>query len=467
VNGKLNKNIGFSLLPFAFIFLFEPGYTLVDPLPDFIGYIIVCLAIINLADISPRIQEAYDGFRRGILISVLRFISVYLLDRYFADISKFLGLLIFCFIFSLFELIVIIPAYRNFFEGLLHLGMMHDGNAVYIKKINTKTIKIDGDNEKIIVKESRRNITENMYFLTVAFLFLRHTAMTLPEFTTLISNAKYEFISILRVFGIIIVLPIGVSWLIRFFVYCGKICKDKTFINELSEIYLKKVKENPNFYTARVITSGIYTILAAFAVSVDFYSKYINILPDYIFFILIFAAAILLRKFSRKWISLSCVSIVGIIISALSHYSSILFHSEFYPNAIRKNLEAYYSYYKMLGLHIAEAAVLIVAVIFIALLLWDIYKAHSDLSKATSVAETKEGSRRYKLGAIVTVLFTALSALGSVYYVAAQPFYYTDKWYFYYSAVISVALSLMFAFAGSYFVGFINNSVKYNYRLYI
>lgn len=468
MNGKLNKNIGFSLLPFAFLFLFEPGYTLVDPLPDFIGYIILCLAIINLADICPRIQDAYDGFRRGILISVLRFVAVYLLDRYFSDISKSIGLLIFCFIFSLFELIVIIPAYKNFFEGLLHLGMMHDGDAVYLKKIKTiKTISKDDGTEKIITRESRRNITEKMYFFTLTFLILRHIAMTVPEFTTLITNTKYEFISILRIFAIIVILPIGICWLIRFLTYCSKIRNDKAFIEELSEIYVKRVKENPNFYTVRIITSGVYTILSAFAVSIDFYSKYINVLPDYIFFILIFVAAILLRRFSKKWIILSCISIVGVAISALSHYSSMLFHGEFYPNAIRKNLNAYYSFYKMLGLHIAEAAVLIVSVFLITLILWDIYKLHSDLSKATSASEIKEGSRRYRLGAALTILCATLSAAGSVYYIAAQPFYYTDKWYFYYSAVISVAVSLIFAFAASYFVGFINNSVKYNYRLYI
>ena len=468
MNGKLNKNIGFSLLPIAFLFLFEPGYTLVDPIPDFLGYIILCIAIINLADICPRIQEAYEGFRRGILINVLRFIAAYLLDKYFADISKALGLLIFCFVFSIFELIVIIPAYRNLFEGLLHLGMMHDGNAVYLKRI--KTIKITDKNdgkEKIIIKESRRNITEKMYFFTVFFLMLRHAAMVLPEFTTLISNTQYEFITILRIFGILITLPMGIAWIIKALVYCAKIRKDKVFIAELSDIYLKKVRENPNFYTVRVITSGIYTIVAALALSTDFYSKYINIVPDYIFFILIFVAALLLRKFSKKWIALSCISVSGIVISGISHYLSIVFHRDFYPNAIRKNLDAYYAYYKMLGFHAAEAIILLLAVFFVVLLLWDIYRVHSDLSSATSISEIKEGSRRYRWGATFTLLCAALSASGNVYYIAAQPFYYTDKWYFYYSAMISVAVSLIFAFAASYFVGFINNSIKYNYRRYI
>ena len=467
MNGKLKKNIGFSLLPFAFLFLFEPGYTLIDPLPDFIGYAILCAAIINLADISPRIHEAYEGFRRGILINVLRFVSVYLLDRYFADISRSLGLLIFCFVFSLFELIVIIPAYRNLFEGLLHLGMMHDGNAIYTKRVKILRITDTDGIVKEIRKESGSNITEKLYLFTVIFLFLRHVAMTLPEFTTLITNAQYEFISILRIFGIIVILPIGISWLVNVLTYCHKIKKDAPFIERLSEIYLEKVKENPKFYTVRSITSGIYVLIVALAVSTDFYSKYVNVLPDYIFYGLTIVAAILLRKYSNKWIVLSGSSILGIVASFFSHNSSIFFHSEFYPNAIRKNLDAYNAYYRMLGFHIAEAVILFVTVLLAILLLWDVYKAHSDLSSATSQKEFKEGARRYKLGAVATMICAALSSAGSVYYVLAQPFYNTDYWYFYYSAVISVAISLIFAFTASYFAGFVNNSVKYNYRLYI
>ena len=79
MNGKLKKNIGFSLMPLAFLFLFEPRYTLVDPLPDFIGYILLCAAIINLADINPRVYEAFLGFRKAILVSMLKYVALYML----------------------------------------------------------------------------------------------------------------------------------------------------------------------------------------------------------------------------------------------------------------------------------------------------------------------------------------------------------------------------------------------------
>ena len=170
LSGKLNRNIGFSLLPFSFIFLFEPGLTILDPLPDCIGYIIICFAIRNLADINHKIDEAFIGFRKGVLISILRFVAIYLLDSYFIESELSVGLLLFVFAFSFFELIVLIPAYRCFFEGLLSLGILYDGSAVYLKKLR-KIKRLDSEgNEYTDIHESKRNITERAYFFTAFFL---------------------------------------------------------------------------------------------------------------------------------------------------------------------------------------------------------------------------------------------------------------------------------------------------------
>ena len=468
MNGKLNKNIGFSLLPFAFIFLFEPGYTLVDVLPDFIGYTILCLALMNLSDINPRIQESCEGFRRALLINALRFISVYLLDRYFADVSKSLGLLIFCMIFSFFELIVLLPAYRNLFEGLLHIGMMHDSNAIYFKKVRkTKRFVKETNSHQVTIKESNRNITEKLYFFTIFFLLIRHTAMALPEFTTLINNSDYEFIKILRLFGALIAAPTGIVWLVRILTYFTKIRKEKDFISRLSEIYLKHVGENPQLYTARIITFGLYTALVGITFSLDFYSDSINIIPDYLFYGLILISAFVLKKHSKKWIGLSVLSISGIIVSVIQHSLTTSFYSLYYPNAIRKNLQAYYAYYKMLAFHIVEAVVFVITVAMIVLVLWDVFKKHTDIANTTSTKEFKEIAFKYKLSGILVIFCSLISSGGCVYYVIAQPFYYTNNWYFYYSAIISVFASIVFAFGASYFLGYVINSVKYKYRLYL
>ena len=468
MNGKLKKNIGFSLMPLAFLFLFEPGYTVLDPLPDFFGYAILCLAMINLADISPRIMDAFVGFRKGILISGLRAFSIYLLQTVFSGNHRTVGLLLFAFVFSFFELVVMIPAYKSFFEGLLSLGMMHDGKAVYEKKrklisrINRKT----GERVEWI-RESRKNRTEKIFSLTVAFLLVKHCAMVLPEFTTLSGNTSYEFVSLLRVFGLVIALPISVAWLIRVCLYCAAVRKDTQFIDNLSALYLGRVNENPEFFTVREITVGIDVLLTSLILTVDFYSDYVNLIPDVLSYAVLIVAAILLRRYSQKWKLLSVVSACGIVTSFLSHYSAVHFHAEFYPNAIRKNLEAYHAYYRMLSYHILDAIIFCTVAVLSLLMLWDVYKCYTVLTLPDIEKEKREYRRKFILGGTFTLFFAIAAAVGTVYYILAQPFYYTGHWYFYYSTMISVAIDLIFVFAISYFIGFVKGAVRFRFRRYL
>ena len=222
----MKKNAGFSLIPFALIFLFEPGYTVLDPLPDFIGYAILCLAILNLADVSPRIMDAYGRFRRAILINALRLLAIYLLQTVFLDAEHTVGVLLFSFVFSFAELVYLIPAYKDLFDGLLSLGMMQDGTAIYRRRVVKRKIKNSDSGEiTIVTREVGKNATEKLYILTVCFLFVKHLAMTLPEFTSLTTNQPYTFIALLRGMGIAIALPIGVWWLIAFWRYCVSVGK--------------------------------------------------------------------------------------------------------------------------------------------------------------------------------------------------------------------------------------------------
>ena len=466
MNGKLNKNIGFSLMPFAFIFLFEPGFSILDPLPDLIGYLMLCLAVINLADICPTINDALTGFKKGILISLARFIAIYLLKSVFTDYQMNLGVLIIAFTISFFELVVLIPAFKKLFEGLLSLGIMHNGNAIYYKKCR-KIKKTARESGKVIIlqKETRSNVTESAYGATVAFLLIRALAMTLPEFTTLISDSAYEFAMLLRIFGVAIALPVGIFWLVKMISYCNSVRKDTAFIESLSEKYRTTAEGRPGYYTARMISAGLGALTVAYVLSVDFFSDYVNLLPEYLFFAAIAVSAILLKQYFSKWKLLLATGALGIAVSALNHHFTVAFHGEYYPAAIKKNLGAYYSYYKMLGATAAEAVVFILTAILIMLMLYEIYAAHSVLPASGAGRSNDDQKKRFFKHAIPVICLAVLSAAGSVYYVYAQPFYHTGGWIFYYSAVIYTAINLAFILTVCSFIGYIKGSVKSRYKL--
>lgn len=468
--GRLYKNIGFSLMPFAFLFLFEPGYAILDPLPDFIGYFILCAAVINLADVCPNIRDAFCGFRRAAILSLLRFVSIFLLYNFFYDNEQTVGLLIFSFVFSFFEIVTLIPTYKKFFEGLLSLGMHHDGSAIYHKKVRIIK-KCDRKSKKTITLEkiSQNNITEKTYFFTVFFVIVRALAMTLPEFTTLSSNSYYEFIILLRAFTIIAVLPVSIIWLIKMIRYCSKIRKDTVFINNISSLYINHANESPDFYKVRVIFTGSIGLFTAFLLSIDIYADWINLIPDYIFYALVILSVIFLSKYSKKWYLSAISSLFGIISSVLCQITEKRFIERFDFSAIRRNIDAYYAHYNVLATKILGSVFFIITVISTLVFLWDIYRSHSELNRVENKREYRSLKKNFVSRSLAVLLTSVLSVSGEIYHIISRPYYtfpyYYSPWYYAYSMPISIALSIIFASVVCYFILYIANSVKFRYRM--
>lgn len=444
MSGKLNKNAGFSLMPFAFLFLFEPSYAIIDPLPDFIGYIILCAALANLGDISTRISEAINGFWKAAILSAVRMGTIFLISNLFAAAEKSVGSLIFVFIFAILELIIVVPAYKHMFEGFIWLGMMYNGEV-----INHKS------------RRSKLTDTEKAYWLTVTFVCIKIIVCALPEFTSLISNGTYEFILLLRVFAIILTAPLALSWLITMIRYCSRVKRDNHFIDRISTTYLQKANSAPQIYIVRTLSIGVGVIMTAITLSIDIYADNVNALPDALFFVILPISAILMRKYSARWKSLTAVSVIGIAVSVISHYMNRDFFEKYSISAIRRDQEAYYAYYRVLGVTVFQSALMIAAVVIIGLMLRNIYLSHGDVENDTSKSQ-------FKLNALldIFIIMGSLAALASVYRLWAQPFFYRG-WVFYYSTVIAAAINVAFILYSWGFTGKISESIKHKYRLYL
>lgn len=447
--GKLNKNIGFSLLPAAFIFLFEPGYTVYDILPDFIGYLIICAAIINLADINSRISDAFRLFRRAAVISILRYVAIYFLREYFVGEEQNVGILLFAFIFATAELITLLPAYKNFFDGILHLAMLHDGSAPYKCR-----------------KRGKPHATDKLYRLTIALVILRSLAMTLPELTTLKTHSLYEFVTLLRVFGVIVVLPVGIIWLICALKYCSAIRNDHAFITALSDKFTTHVTENPHFYTFRAISVGLTVASVAYVLSADIYSEHICVIPDWIFYVLLAISALILSRYSARSRYLLASGAIGVAVSVFKAVATEKFIGQYSFSAIIKDIGAYEAYYLRFFAEIAEAVVFAASLACTLLVLKDLLTSHTDLVRDGNDVFKKELKGRFLLTSILAAILGILCAAGDIYYVFSQPYYYS-AWYFYYSMMISVALDIAFIFAAVALLEYIKSAVRYRYRLYI
>ena len=448
MNGKLKKNIGFSLMIFAFFFLFEPSFGLIDPIPDIIGYAILCSALINLADINDRIYASFKSFRLGMLFSALRAVTYIVLENVFVDDEQTVGLLLFVFIFAVCDFIWIIPGYRALFDGLLSLGMFEGGDAVYYRK-----------------REKGRNASEKLKGLTIVFLIVKNLIWVLPELTTLEANTSNEFIGIMRILSAIIMIPLSLVWLIKMTVYIVRIKKDRPFIETLENKYRERTENAEDFFTCRSVCTYLSVMIIAFVLSLDIYSENVNYLPDVLFYAVLICSVFFLRKYSKAWIPISILSLFGGVSSILIFISEKAFFDKYFIESIRRDPDAYESYNRLLALYIIQAVIFAVTAVSVLLFLRVLFK------KNLLIAENEEKTIAFKnkgfiAKAVIYSLMSLISAAGSVFYVISLPLH-KFSWVYAYSNVICGVISLCFAVSAYVLIQCVKDKLKSNTQPYL
>ena len=119
---KLKKNLGLGLIAFAGFFLFNPDLAVIDLLPDFIGYIFMSAGLSLLADINDYMFEARKRFRLMIYVGIAKSVSLFFMFGLTNSANLPYAFLLYPFVFGVIELILLLPAYNNLFDGFLYLG---------------------------------------------------------------------------------------------------------------------------------------------------------------------------------------------------------------------------------------------------------------------------------------------------------------------------------------------------------
>ncbi len=449
MHGKIKKNMGFSLIPFAFIFLFEPNYGLYDIFPDLIGYSVLCAALYNLADINDRIHTAVKGFRKGIVLSIFRIISIIVLDRLFDSSERTVGQLVFIFIPSILELFFMIPAYTALFNGMLHLGIFESGNAVYYKK-----------------SERGKNASEKLYILTLVFLILKNALCVLPELTSLQTNTSYEFVGIMRTLAILLMMPVSVIWLIKSIVYFLRVSKDTDFIDALTLKYRERADAAPEVFTYRIFTVGLWALLLGFVFTVDIYVPHVNILPDIFAYSFIIFAALFLKKYSSRWSLAVILSSVGFFLSLSIYFLEDKFFSRFDISAVIKDLDAYNQYNLLVCLYALKAGLFLFALFFVLRFIYDIFTEAIAKKEGIREGYIEEHDKRIRSKLKICFLLGALSAIATVYRVFSLP-RFDVSFIFNYSVLITLAIQIAFVSYACTFFSYLLSEIKYNYQSYL
>ena len=437
MNTSQKKRMGLSLIIASFFFLFNPEFAAVDPIPDLCGYIIMYFALTKLSDIDIHIEEARRKFKHAIYVGIAELAALAILFGLVIESERSITLLIMTFVFGIADLVVLLPAFKELFEGFSSLGMLCDGSAMF------KTRK--GGNR-----------TEGVLLITRIFVILKAILACLPEFTSLINNAQYRFVGILRFFAVIICLVVGIIWLVKIVAYISAIKKDKLFIENISEKYATLRETRPLLFVKRRIIFGIGVICIGLALSLDIYGDYFNFLPDFLGAAVILFGAVSLRKFSPRWRLVSVLSVIYGLISAASWTLSVRFFNEYYPEAAQKVTDAYNKYQTMFYADIADAVFFVILVISCVLLFTDIAKTHAapkDKDTLTSGDLFFEELQKTKFILILLAILSSAATLYYVYFLTS----YSSVWYIEMSVIFTLVCDVAFA---AYAIWFGNNLKK-------
>lgn len=332
-----NRKITFIVFAVAFVFLFNPNIAIVDPLPDIIGYVIISLALTRLAFLNETLYDAKRAFERMVLVDAGKIFSIFWVFGMEAVSERNISLLLWSFIFGVFEIIFAIPAFLKLFEGFSTLGDFHPNFSIHSKG-----------------KIGKKSYTDSIKIFTVFFVVFKAILTFLPEVTALQSTAYdetsqffdlYRYIAVIRGFCFLPVLGVGVALLIKAISYFVRISKDKDFIASVNAEYSKKrVTKNGAFVIKDVKTATFFFVLAG-VFSIDFNLDGINILPDILVLVCMGLAFFYFSKTAKiKKIFPFCCFGFYAAATIFEDFIRYYFAENYYYNAINKNGEAFTVY---------------------------------------------------------------------------------------------------------------------------
>ena len=161
------EHMGLIWLIPALIFFCNPNLHLLDFLPDFIGYIFLCKALSKLAELNEGIEKAVGLFRKMIWVDLGKWLVLFFTFSMSAAGEQESSLLLWTFVASVVELIVLIPAYTKLFYGITKLGYFYPNTAIFAKVKNRRSAT-DRAKKRTITHSKHRNMRYNItinYFL--------------------------------------------------------------------------------------------------------------------------------------------------------------------------------------------------------------------------------------------------------------------------------------------------------------
>ena len=262
---KIKFGLGW-LIPGAVI-LANPVVAFYDILPDAIGYLLLCVALLRLADLNSSISDALKRFRTLIWIHIGGLLMQYYVYHVLAkepglNPQEIPTMVLLCaFIMAVPQIYFAVPAWRDLFRGFWELAERHEGHAVFhYGKRNS-------------------NLCERMRRASGVFVVLSTLLSVLPEFSVLTTFEYeveklpfdwYQFVWLFRVSATMILTVLFLVWIIRFIRFILLFSSDAAMMESIQARYARDIMPQGDMLSMRRLRFGIVflTIGAALMVNV-------------------------------------------------------------------------------------------------------------------------------------------------------------------------------------------------------
>ncbi len=349
----------------ALIFLCNPNIHAMDPLPDFIGYLLIVSSLRRVSAIDESFADASRGFRRMAWLSVARLLGLIWVFGATSATEQPVLLLIIAFVLGVLELMTVIPACHQLFHGLSYLSMRMDShvvseraNAARLEALTARLQRAEREGKSAayrarLEQKIRRmscahawDVTERACFLTQGFACVKTVLCVLPELTALADSSYaagnimfnwYAYIAGLRALAVLVGMVVGIAWLCSILSYCRRLAKDRALWDRLATRCDEDEATHPERVPARRLRRALFALTIACVFNMNFYMDGFNYLPDIITPVALIAALLALRSYLSAGWRLLCTLAVALqsVAATVLTVSSTSFFATHYVTDIR------------------------------------------------------------------------------------------------------------------------------------
>lgn len=407
---RLGKYLGLSWILAGAVFLFDPFISVVDALPDALGYLCLLMGLYRLADLDERLMDALKGVRYLALIGTARLVSLFLTFGLVSSTEQPVFILLVLFTLGVLDCIVLVPMWKNISGGLLYLGSRNDATVMFDRR-------------------GSRNMVERYTAFSAVFFVLREALAILPEISVL-SHEKggtevgdatrfYDFIGLYRLVGGAISLILGIIWLVLTIRFVVKLKSDTPFFARLTEKYTAEILPRHDLFAMRAVKASLGCLLVAAVCSIDLYLDGVNILPDTLTAVFLILSVVFIRRYAGKNLPALVASVAYGLTSALTWYLQLDYFSQSELADVFRHDETADRWQNMVLLQVLSAALLLAAVALILRSLYAMVKRYTGVhvfgDNAGYAAERTEAIhtliRKKLLTVGILAILTVLSTL--------------------------------------------------------